>query len=158
MSCPAAIIPCSFMSNIVLTPASNCKEWTLLLPFQSQNLIVPSFAHDTITYFVYCNIFVIWEMCSFGKLRIRLPVVMSHIFIVLSSPPLNNVVLSWRRQIVQIKSKCPVNVLRHAELYFLVKLQTFIVLSELPDMRVLPVDVHYKHKTSLICPLKFFIF
>jgi hypothetical protein len=152
------MIPCSFMSNIVLIPASNCKEWTLLLAFQSQNFIVPSFAHDTMIYFVYCKIFVIWEICSFGKLRIKLPVVISHIFIVLSSPPLNKVVLSCRRQIVQMKSKWPVNVFKHAELYFLVKLHTLIVLSELPEISVFPVDVHYKHKTSLMCPLKFLTF
>lgn len=49
-----------------------------------------------------------------------------------------------------MKSKCPVKVFKQAELYFFVKLQTLIVRSELPEMRVLPVDVHYKHKTSLI--------
>ena len=59
---------------------------------------------------------------------------------------------------VQMKSKCPVNVFKHAELYFLVNDQTFMVLSELPDIRVWPVDVHYRHNTSLMWPLKFFMF
>ena len=51
---------------------------------------------------------------------------------------------------VQMKSKCPVNVFKHAELYFLVNDQTFMVLSELPEIRVWPVDVHYRHNTSLM--------
>lgn len=61
---------------------------------------------------------------------------MSHIFIILSNPPENKVVLSFSRQIVQMKSKWPVKVFRHAELYFLVRLQTFIVRSELPEIKV----------------------
>ena len=122
----------------------------LQFPFQSQNFIVPSFAQLTITSFVYWIIFVMCEMCSFGKLRIKFPLVMSHIFIVLSSPALNKVVLSCSKQIVQIKSKWPVNVLRHAELYFFVSDHTFIVRSELPEINVWPVDVHSRHSTSLI--------
>lgn len=158
LSCPAAIIPCSAISIIVLIPAYICRLWMLQFPFQSQNFIVPSFAQLTITYFVYCMILVMWEICSLGKFLIKFPVVMSHIFIILSRPPLNNVVLSWSKHIVQIKSVWPVNVFKQAELYFLVKLQTLIVRSELPEIKVFPVDVHYKHNTSLIWPLKFLIF
>ena len=142
LSCPAATIPCSAMSIIVLIPASSCKLWILQLPFQSQNLIVPSLAQLTITSFVYWKILVMWEMCSLGRFRIKLPVVMSHIFIILSRPALNSVVLSCKRHMVQIKSKCPVRVFKQAELYFLVNDQTFMVLSELPEIRVWPVDVH----------------
>lgn len=158
LSCPAAIIPCSAINIIVLMPAYIWRLWMLQFPFQSQNFIVPSFAQLTMTYFVCWMILVMWEICSFGKFRIRFPVVMSHIFIILSKPPLNNVVLSWSKHIVQIKSKWPVKVFRHAELYFFVRLHTFMVRSELPDIKVLPVDVHYKHKTSLIWPLKFLMF
>ena len=142
LSCPAATIPCSAINIIVLIPASSCKLWMLQLPFQSQNFIVPSLAQLTITSFVYWMIFVICEMCSFGKFRIRLPVVMSHIFIILSRPALNNVVLSCKRQIVQMKSKWPVRVFRQAELYFFVNDHTLIVRSELPEIKVWPVDVH----------------
>jgi len=67
---------------------------------------------------------------------------MSHIFINLSKPALNKVVLSCNKQIVHIKSVCPVNVLRHAELYFFVNDHTFIVRSELPEINVCPVEVH----------------
>lgn len=35
-----------------------------------------------------------------------------------------------------MKSKCPVKVFKQAELYFLVSDHTFIVLSELPDIKV----------------------
>lgn len=146
------------MSIIVLIPASSCRLWILQLPFQSQNFIVPSLAQLTITSFVYWMILVMCEMCSFGRFLIRLPVVISHIFIILSSPALNKVVLSWSKHMVQMKSKCPVNVFKHAELYFLVNDQTFMVLSELPEIRVWPVDVHYRHNTSLMWPLKFFMF
>lgn len=158
LSCPAATIPCSAISIIVLIPASIWRLWMLQFPFQSQNLIVPSLAQLTITYFVYCIILVMWEICSLGKFLMRFPLVMSHILIILSRPPLNKVVLSCNRHIVQIKSKWPVKVFKQAELYFFVRLQTLIVRSELPEIRVLPVDVHYKHKTSLIWPLKFLIF
>ncbi len=158
LSCPAAMIPCSAISIIVLMPASNWRLWIELFPFQSQNFIVPSFAQLTITSFVYWIIFVMCEICSFGRFRIKFPVVMSHILIILSKPPLNNVVLSCSKQIVQMKSKCPVNVFKQAELYFFVKLHTFIVLSELPDIKVCPVDVHSRQSTSLMCPLKFLIF
>lgn len=152
------MIPCSGIIIIVLTPTSSCKVCTLAFPFQSQNLTVPSFAQLTITYLVYWRIRVIWDVCSLGKLRIKFPVVISQIFIVLSKPPLKRVVLSCNRHIVQMKSKCPVIVLRHADEYFFVKDHTLTVLSELPDISVFPVDVHYIHKTSLICPLKFLMF
>lgn len=99
-----------------------------------------------------------WEMCSLGRLRIKLPLVMSHIFMVLSRPALKRVVLSWSRQIVQMKSRWPVRVLRQAELYFFVRDQTLMVRSELPEIRVWPVDVHSRHRTSLMWPLKFLMF
>ena len=88
----------------------------------------------------------------------RLPLVMSHIFIDLSSPELRRVTLSCSRTIVQMKSRCPVIVLRQAELYFFVKLHTLIVLSALPEIRVLPVVVHYRQRMSLMCPVKFLVF
>ena len=143
---------------MVLMPASSWRLWILQLPFQSQNLIVPSLAQLTITSFVYWMILVMCEMCSFGRFLIRLPVVMSHIFIILSRPALNKVVLSCSKHMVHMKSKCPVRVFKHAELYFLVNDQTLMVLSELPEIRVWPVDVDYRHNTSLIWPLKFFMF
>lgn len=57
-----------------------------------------------------------------------------------------------------MKSVCPVNVFKQAELYFFVKLHTFIVLSELPDISVWPLLVQSIQSMSLICPEKFFIF
>lgn len=57
-----------------------------------------------------------------------------------------------------MKSVCPVRVLRHAELYFLVKLQTLMVRSELPDIKVWPLLVHYMHRISLMWPEKFLVF
>jgi hypothetical protein len=57
-----------------------------------------------------------------------------------------------------MKSVCPVKVLRQAELYFFVKLHTLIVRSELPEINVFPLLVHYKHRISLMCPEKFFMF
>ena len=88
----------------------------------------------------------------------RLPLVMSHIFIDLSSPALRRVTLSCSSTIVQMKSRCPVIVLRQAELYFLVKLHTLIVLSALPEIRVFPVVVHYRQRMSLMWPVKFLVF
>ncbi len=97
-------------------------------------------------------------MCSVGKFLIKLPVVMSHIFIDLSNPADRRVMLSCNKTIVQMKSKWPVIVFRHAELYFFVRLQTFIVRSALPEISVLPVLVQSKQRISLICPVKFLIF
>ena len=91
-----------------------------------------------------------WEECSVGRLRIRLPLVMSHIFMVLSRPALKRVTLSWRSKIVQMKSKWPVIVFRQAEEYFLVRLHTFMVLSALPETKVLPVLVQSRQRMSLI--------
>jgi hypothetical protein len=88
----------------------------------------------------------------------RLPFVISHIFILLSRPALSSVTLSFRRRMVQIKSRWPVIVLRQAELYFLVRLHTLIVLSALPEIKVCPVEVQSKHNISLICPVKFLMF
>ena len=83
---------------------------------------------------------------------------MSHIFIVLSRPALSRVELSCNSKIVQMKSRCPVIVFRQAELYFLVRLHTFMVLSALPEISVFPVVVQSRHKMSLICPVKFLMF
>ena len=91
-----------------------------------------------------------WEECYVGRLRIRLPLVMSHIFMVLSRPALKRVTLSWRSKIVQMKSKWPVIVFRQAEEYFLVRLHTFMVLSALPETKVLPVLVQSRQRMSLI--------
>lgn len=88
----------------------------------------------------------------------RLPVVMSHIFIDLSRPADKRVMLSCSKTIVQMKSRWPVIVLRQAELYFFVRLQTFIVRSALPEIRVFPVLVQSIQRISLICPVKFLIF
>ena len=158
LSCPIAMMPCSFVSSIVLTPTSNWIVCAHTFPLKSQNFILPSFAQLTINSRLSCISFVIWEVCSVGKFRIKFPVFMSHIFIVLSIPPLNKVESSWRSTIDQIKSKWPVSVFRHAELYFFVKLHTLMVLSALPEMRVCPLVVHYRQRISLMCPEKFFTF
>lgn len=88
----------------------------------------------------------------------RLPVVMSHTLMLLSRPALSSVTLSCSSTMVQMKSRWPVIVFRHAELYFLVRLHTFIVRSALPEISVLPVDVQSRQRISLMWPVKFLIF
>lgn len=158
LSCPTATMPCSFVISIVLTPIYNGRVWAHVLLRKSQNFMLPSFAQLIMISLESCKILVMWEECSVGRFRIKLPVLMSHIFIILSSPPLNTVQSSWSNKIVQMKSVWPVNVLRQAELYFLVKLQTLMVRSELPEIRVLPLLVHSIHNISLMCPEKFLTF
>ena len=132
--------------------------WAQLFPLKSQNFMLPSFPQLIITSLLSCMSLVICEECSVGRFLIKFPVLISHIFIVLSNPPLKSVTSSCRSTIDQMKSVCPVKVFKHAELYFLVKLQTFIVRSALPEMSVCPLLVHYILKISLIWPEKFLIF
>lgn len=75
----------------------------------------------------------------------------------LSSPPLNRVISSDNKAIVQTKSVCPVNVLRQAELYFFSKLQTLIVRSALPEINVVPAVVEARHNTSFMWPEKLLV-
>lgn len=151
-------MPCSGVTSIVLRPDSNWSVCAQAFALKSQNLMVPSLEQLTTTYFAYWMSLVICDVCSVGKFLMRLPTVISHIFIVLSRPALRRVILSWSSTMVQMKSRWPVIVFRQAELYFLVRLQTFIVLSALPETSVFPVLVQSRHNISLICPVKFFVF
>lgn len=152
------MMPCSLVISMVLSPTSNWRVCAQELLLKSQNFMFPSLAQLIIISLDNWSSFVMWEVCSTGRFLIKLPVLMSHILICLSSPPLKMVQSSWSSRIVQMKSVWPVRVFRQAELYFLVKLQTLIVLSELPDIKVCPLLVHYMHKMSLMCPEKFFMF
>lgn len=105
LSWPTATIPCYRVTIIVLRPDSSCIVWAQALPLKSQNFIVPSFEQLITTSLAYWMSLVMWEVCYVGRFLMRLPLVMSHILMVLSRPALRRVMLSLRRTMVQMKSR-----------------------------------------------------